>query len=226
MKKKIFIFLLLIPILSNAQPPHIVTRGTPTQPSYEVSHNTGKGRINIIGVVKLDTVINGNKKQPITENKKTRTNIFQNTHFEGNQIPNPVVPADNSIAVSNFVANNYVISVAIHSVNVYQTDGTLIYTKDLEDIYPTSGFIVSDPQIIWDSDKEVFYLSYVYYDFSNKKSRVRILGGPSSNVSTWILGEFDGDLDLDGISDNSWSDYPRIGISKNEVYITTELYDY
>jgi len=137
--------------------------------------------------------------------------------FEANGIDGSV-PEDNHIAVSNA---GEVFSVVNSNVSMRESDGTLIRNRTIESFTGTlaPGQFKFDPRTIYDPISDRFIFTCLA---GNNSQTNRIIVGFSeegSVNSTWNMYEFTGNPR----GDNTWSDYPMISITENELFLTLNL---
>lgn len=162
-------------------------------------------------------------------NKSTTVSLLQlkspviGNNFSGNDIGTST-PLDNSIAIAN---NGWIVSVTNSILNIYKADScensgisiplTTYFEKYFDDIGP-----VFDPHVIYDLTADRFI--FVCITGTNEPAKSKFLIGFSKsnnpNDGWWPYTASGNPFD-----DNSWVDYPNIGISENEMYLTGNLID-
>jgi hypothetical protein len=138
--------------------------------------------------------------------------------FEGNPFYNSV-PNDNSLAVSN---DGMLMSAINTSIYFFDTNNdTLLKTVQLSTFSDTLGLVTDqyDPKLLYDPDADKFIIVYLA-GFLDSTSNV-IVGFSQSNdpLGLWNLYYLPGNP----ISDTSWSDFPAIAMTENELFITVNL---
>ena len=129
-------------------------------------------------------------------------------------------PLDNTVAISN---SGVIVAFVNHKIGYYNTSGTLTYSADLYAFINDATLVnnVCDPKVIYDNqaDKFIFYAQTC--DATSANSFV-IIGFSVSNDPTagWNISEFTGNP----LGDASWFDYPKIGISNDELFVTGNLF--
>lgn len=144
---------------------------------------------------------------------------FVGTNFEGNW---SVLshPPDNSIAISNA---GRIVSVNNDGVEYYNTSGSLLFTENWSDFIndPSLTAMIYDPVIQYDSQEDRFVMA-VLHGFTSATSQVLVLFSKSNNPSDgWNVYKLSGNP----LNQGTWFDYPKIGVSAQEVYVTGNLYD-
>lgn len=140
-------------------------------------------------------------------------------HFEGNWSLQ-AHPPDNSIAVSNA---GVVVSVNNDGVEYYDASGQLMYVDFWADFVNNSQLNSSiyDPVVLYDSEADRFVMA-VLHGTQPATSRVLLLFSQSNDpLNGWHLYQLPGNP----LNNNTWFDYPKLGVSSQEVYITGNLYD-
>lgn len=131
-------------------------------------------------------------------------------------------PADNTMAISN---GGSIIACINSRVGVYNTAGTQIGVWDLGVFFNFSGSGVVndfyDPNVIYDpgADRFVFTCSV---GRQAADSRVCVAFSQSNNPAGgwWIYF-----LSGNPLNNGCWWDFPRIGVSTSEVFVTGNLYN-
>ncbi len=145
------------------------------------------------------------------------------TNFLGNTLVTGT-PPDNTIAISN---GGKIISIDNSSMAFYNDNGSAVMTNELHEdwlddvsaaINVTAGLF--DPRVIYDpvADKFIFI---ILHGSSSSSSKIIVCFSQTNNpAGNWNVYELDGDP----FNDGSWLDYPHIGISENDVFITGNLF--
>ena len=139
--------------------------------------------------------------------------------FEGNLF-NGGAPPDNSLAISN---GGLIVSAVNANVIVYNTTGSLLWFGSFWDIFknPALTEIIYDPIVMYDSEADRFVFIAIH-GFSSVKSKVLVAFSKSNNpVEGWYTYELSGNP----FNNNCWLDYPKLGISNNEIFITGNLFN-
>lgn len=129
-------------------------------------------------------------------------------------------PLDNNIAISN---GGIIVSVSNSTLEVDDSTGTNFYFNTiLTLINDTSISSVCDPVVIYDkgADRFIFYCQEC--SGTSAGSRMLVLFSKTNNPATggWWYYKLPGNV----LNDASWADYPKIAISNNEVYISSNLF--
>ena len=131
-------------------------------------------------------------------------------------------PNDNTIAISNACT---IVSCVNSNINIFNSSGVLQRAVDLYDFFNYFSFTIPqnicDPKVVYDPNSDRFILFSQVCDGIAANSKLLVAFSKTNNPSSgWWLYSFTGNPRNDG----SWFDYPRMGISNNEVYITGNLY--
>lgn len=151
-----------------------------------------------------------------TRSKKSVPRPFQLRNFDGNAYNG--IPNDNHLAISNA---GTIISVINSTMVVYDEDGNKIEATSLNSF--TSELNISqrkyDPRVMYDPAEDKFVL--VCLAGRTDSTTHIVLGFSQTNDPTgnWNLYEIPGNP----LDDTSWSDYPMLSISDQELIITMNL---
>ena len=155
--------------------------------------------------------------QNIPQQKKTRGSAPNPTVFKGIQgNTSSSVPNDNDIAVSN---NGTVVSVVNSNMSVYNDTGKLLVNKrSLTSMTAAVGNYtwISDPRVIYDPNNDRFIL--VCFSGNLSTESVILVGFSQTNdpAANWNFYTLNGA----SFNDSTWSDYPIISISDQDLFIT------
>ena len=196
--------------------------------SYTISSNKPPKSDSILAIKKAKEAAkqaslnanNDNQNEEASGNQKTTLGTPTiGVNFQGNYGGGR--PSDNTIAISN---GGMIVSLENSNLAYYTESGTYLNSMSLVDFYnsPTLSTSLCDPKIIYDSgaDRFIFFSqvcdgvqsnSYVLMAFSKSNN-------PNANGWWWYK------LTGNPLADNSWFDYPKIGISTNEVFVTGNLF--
>lgn len=132
------------------------------------------------------------------------------------------VPPDNTMAISN---GGYIVSAINSRIAIYNTSGTELATATLYSFFKgANNNVVNDfydPVVIYDSGSDRFvFVCLVGRHSSN--ARVLVAFSKTNNpTQAWYQYYLTGNP----LNNNCWTDYPRVGVSNNEVYVTGNLYN-
>jgi len=155
-------------------------------------------------------------KEKVSGNK-TITPVVA-TNFAGNKYAG-FLPPDNTMAISN---GGLIVTAVNSNIEYYNTSGTLLYSSSFDNFFndPTLTSSLYDPVILYDSGADRFFM-VVLHGNSSSTSKVIVCFSKTNNPSNgWWVYKLTGNP----LNDASWFDYPKIGVSNNEVYVTGNLY--
>lgn len=130
-------------------------------------------------------------------------------------------PMDNHIAVAN---NGLVISVVNTNIRIYNENDSLLQSRIMSPGFFDDASLTStifDPRIIYDPQNDRFIL-VVLHGSSAATSKVLVCFSKSNtpHIEGWNVYKLNGDAFANGL----WFDYPNIGISNEELFITGNLF--
>jgi hypothetical protein len=128
-------------------------------------------------------------------------------------------PPDNSLAISN---EGIIVAVANSTIEYKNESGSNLYSSTFEEFFNDNTLTSTpfDPVVLFDSEWERFIL-VVLHGSTAATSKVLICFSQSSDPRDgWNYYQLTGNP-LDG---NDWFDYPKIGISSNDLFITGNLF--
>jgi hypothetical protein len=157
----------------------------------------------------------GSKKKSVQQNAEKPLVL---TGFEGNLFDGSV-PLDNDLAISN---NNMLVSVANSTIYMYDMNlDTLVKNISLEAFADTLGLSgnMYDPRIIYDPKQDRFIMVWLSGSSSDNSHIVLCFSETNNPLDHWYLYALPGNP----LSDSSWTDYPQIAITDEELFITANL---
>lgn len=141
------------------------------------------------------------------------------TQFFGNNF-NGGIPNDNNIAVS---AAGAVVSVTNTRMYMYNASGMLLTWTSLQAFSNGAAGVKSntkfDPKITYDPDNDRFVLVYLNGGSPSTSQIVVCFSQTNDPTGNWNIYAFNGN-----VGGGVWSDYPSIGISTDELFVTTNLF--
>ncbi len=140
--------------------------------------------------------------------------------FEGNNYGSGV-PNDNTMAISN---DGIVISAINTNIIFYDTKtDSLLKTISLMAFTDTLSGVAShqyDPKVIYDYQQDKFILVYLAGSNGDATSHVIVAFSTTNNpMDDWHLYAVEGNP----FNDTSWTDYPALSLSEDELFITGNL---
>lgn len=144
------------------------------------------------------------------------------TNFKGNS-HNGSIPPDNSMAISN---GGIIVSVVNTNIDYYDASGSLLYSSPFTDFFNDSTLIgnnIFDPRVLYDSEADRFIFVVLFVNKKLSLSKVITCFSKTNNpIDGWWVYNVTGNP----LNDGSWFDFPQIGISKNDLFVTGNLWDY
>ncbi len=135
-------------------------------------------------------------------------------------VNNGSTPMDNHMAISN---NGIIVSVSNTILEIDDSQGTLLYYNDLVSFFNVSSIQdACDPVVIYDNQQDRFILFFQECSGTAAGSKLCICFSKSNNPANdgWWKYAITGNP----LNDGSWFDYPKMGISTNELYISGNLF--
>lgn len=161
----------------------------------------------------FESMQNYNGKSANTLNKTAVPQPVQLKGFKANITQG--TPNDNDIAVSNA---GIICSVVNTNMNILNDTGKVLSSRTLSSIAKgiTNLNRTYDPRVMYDPEADRFIL--VFMQGSTSQDTRIIVGFSQTNdpALNWNFYTIRGNL----FGDSSWSDYPIISISKNELFLT------
>lgn len=135
------------------------------------------------------------------------------TNFAGNVTQG--TPNDNDLAISN---GGFVISVVNSNLNIFDSTGRNVLSRTLSVFANILGSLnrTYDPRVIYDPESDRFILVFLQGSTS-ADTRIIVAFSQSNNpTQKWNFYTIPGNV----TGDSSWSDYPILSLSKQELFIT------
>ncbi|MBT3648688.1 MAG: T9SS type A sorting domain-containing protein [Flavobacteriales bacterium] len=145
------------------------------------------------------------------------------TNFLGNSVVSST-PPDNCMAISN---GGKIISSDNNTLEFYNQNGSVILNDEthedwFDDIAPNLNLYsgIFDPRVIYDPVADRFIL-VILHGSNYTSSKILVCFSTSNDpLDDWNVYEFSGNA----LNDGSWFDYPQIGISDKDLFITGNLF--
>ena len=154
------------------------------------------------------------KIAPVPENKGNLQRPNLKINFEGNRYPSGI-PNDNHMAISN---SGYIVSSVNTTIAVFDTTGNIVKTWSFDAFSDTLKIKAGkyDGRVIYDPDADRFIVVFLA-GFADSTSNAIIGFSQSGNpTATWNLYKLSGVP----LNDKTWSDFPMISITKDELFLT------
>lgn len=153
-------------------------------------------------------------QEEINQDFNPYLNPTLNRNFQGN-VNNGSSPLDNSVAISN---TGKIVSVINTSIEFYDENGVRTYTNSIENFFGNSSIVnVCDPLVVYDSgaDRFVFFAQECSGEYANTQLLICFsqTNDPNGKWNNYMITG-------NPVKNNTWFDYPKVGLSTNELYIT------
>ena len=125
-------------------------------------------------------------------------------------------PNDNTIAISN---GGRIISMMNEYVGIYNRNGAKLNFYTLNEFFNFSGSLC-DPKVEYDPVADRFF-AYIQACGSVHDRIGFAFSSTNDPNGSWHIYEFDSDA----FGDNSWSDYPKVAINRDEVFVSVNLFE-
>jgi PKD repeat protein len=189
----------------------IVNTGGPNNYSDEMQElKAAKNSLKLTSAVGIgnDRMANRRDNEPVVDK-----------NFEGNELVGGT-PPDNTIAASK---GGLIISVDNSTIEYYDTNGTVLLSRrkhaDFFNDNTLTGKIF-DPRVLYDSRVDRF-IYVVLHGSSSTTSQVLVSFSKTNDPRDgWHTYKFDGTF----LNNGTWLDYPSIGVSTNELYISGNMF--
>lgn len=170
-------------------------------------------------------------------NPMLRTGVYESSNAEGSNVTTPVVhrnfqgnaysfsaPNDNTLAVSN---GGYLISAINTNIYFYDLNKDSLLKSVTLNVFCSDLTGISshqyDPKLIYDPDQDRFILVFLAGSSSDTKTNIIVAFSETSDVlGKWNLYTLPGNP----LNDTSWTDYPAIALTRDELFITGNLLNY
>jgi hypothetical protein len=166
------------------------------------------------------TKLNNPLTQQANENNLSNSsqNLILGTNFQGN-IFNGGAPPDNTIAIAN---NGNIVSVINCNVAYFNNNGNQLWTGSFWELFndPTLTELIYDPIVLYDSQADRFVMIAIH-GFTSATSKLIVSFSKTNNpIDGWWIYKLSGNP----LNNSCWLDYPKLGISNNEIFITGNLF--
>lgn len=140
-------------------------------------------------------------------------------NFNGRILGGSGTPNDNNMAISN---SGISMSVINSSVSIYNSSGDQLLFRTLRSF--VFGQLPNlnrtyDPKVVYDPMRDRFILVFLQGTSSNDTRIVTGFSKTSDPVGEWKFYAINGNP----FNEDTWSDYPIIGISEKDLYITVNI---
>lgn len=151
-------------------------------------------------------------KSALTVDPTIGTNFEANWSIVG-------TPPDNSMAISN---SGLIVTANNDGIEYYNSSGSFLYFDYWSDFFNDNTLTATlyDPKVIYDSGSDRFVL-VVLHGSTASTSKVIVCFSKTNNPQNgWWTYKLTGNP----LNNNCWFDYPALGVSNNEIYVTGNLF--
>ncbi len=211
---------------AHATPPTAVVRNASVTTAWGTkvvrisAHNHGLPEVNATKDAKLAAKLasaSGGKPEYQHGAPKAVTPQVGN-NFEANWSTQQT-PPDNSMAISN---SGWIVSTNNDGILYYGTDGTASFGAFWNDFFNGQGLNANiyDPKVLYDSGSDRFFMVVLHGSNADNSKLLLCFSQTNNPNDGWNIYQLPGNL----LNNNCWFDYPNIGVSNNEVYLTGNLF--
>ena len=124
-------------------------------------------------------------------------------------------PNDNDVAISK---GGFIVSVVNSNINIYNDTGRFIVSRTLANFARSLGTLnrTFDPRAIYDPIADRFIVVFLQGSTSADSRVITAFSQTNDPTKEWNFYTIPGNT----FGDSSWSDYPIISLSNNELFIT------
>jgi hypothetical protein len=162
-----------------------------------------------------------NNKVASTATKTRSNNVIKGKNFIGNKL-RAHTPSDNTIAISK---RGIIVSCDNDQLIFTDTNGTILVDKFLWNDYLDSAsnllYGKYDPRVVYDNNSDRFIIVILHAPVDPNNNSI-IVGFSKTNdpQNGWNIYNLPGNV----FNDTSWVDFPNVGINKNELFITLNMF--
>lgn len=128
-------------------------------------------------------------------------------------------PPDNSMAISN---GGWIVSTNNDGILYYNTSGTASFGAFWNDFFQGQGLNANiyDPKILYDSGSDRFFMVVLHGSQASNSILLWCFSQTNNPNDGWHIYQISGNQ----LNNDCWFDYPCIGVSNNEVYLSGNLF--
>ncbi len=197
-------------------------------------HTTNRWPVRLQNMENEDNIFPAvkNMKEKMLAEKKKSSAIIANkieangqvtpvlsTNFSGNQFDGSY-PSDNTIAISN---SGKIVSVINSNICYFTTTGTNTFSQDVTQFTndnSVSSFLF-DPKVLYDAGSDRFFMVMLAGYTAGNSDILLYFSKTNNPTDGWWYYTISAGVN----GANAWADYPNIGVSNNEVYVTVNQFD-
>lgn len=182
------------------------------------SHEHGSAKVQMIKDSKLPAKINSFKPSDGVESYSRAVYPEIGKNYEANWSIEST-PPDNTMAISNA---GIVVTANNDGIEYYSASGSFLYFDYWSDFFNDNTLNASlfDPKVIYDSGSDRYVLIVLHGSNANTSKVLVCFSKTNNPVNGWWVYKLTGNP----LGNNGWFDYPALGVSNNEIYITGNLF--
>ncbi|MBK7426271.1 MAG: T9SS type A sorting domain-containing protein [Saprospiraceae bacterium] len=176
----------------------------------------GSPQVRAIKASKAD--LKANSYNPQEEQQGRASDPIIGASFEANWMEEGT-PPDDAMAISN---GGKVVTANNDGIEFYNANGQFLSTTKWADFFndATLTGAIYDPRVIYDSGTDRFVIA-ILHGSSAATSKLIVCFSKSNDPSSgWWYYKLSGNP----LNNNCWFDFPSLGVSNNEIYVTGNLY--
>jgi hypothetical protein len=164
---------------------------------------------------KLASIANG---KPIAAGSPKTVQPQVGVNFEANWSTQQT-PPDNSMAISN---GGWIVTTNNDGIEYYQNNGNGSFGAAWADFFSGQGLNANiyDPKVLYDSQADRFFMVVLHGSEAGNSILLLCFSQTNNPNDGWNVYQLTGNA----LNNNCWFDYPGIGVSNNEVYLTGNLF--
>lgn len=181
--------------------------------------NPGLPEVNAIKDAKLAAKLASSMPgEPAPEGSMKSVVPVVGTNFEANWSTQQT-PPDNSMAVSN---GGWIVSTNNDGIVYAQTNGNIAFGAFWPDFFQGQGLPANiyDPKVLYDSQADRFFMVVLHGSDASNSILLWCFSQSNNPNDGWNIYQISGNA----LNNNCWFDYPSIGVSNNEVYVSGNLF--
>ena len=159
-------------------------------------------------------------KQEADRTKRSRSRAIDaptaTKGFQGNRPDG--VPNDNDLAINR---NGTIVSVTNSRISIFDTSGQRLERHSLEAFADTLDIEGNkyDPRVEYDPEADRFVIAYLNGTLDTTSHIIMAFSASADPRDDWNLYSLPGDA----VDNGSWSDFPAMALTKDEVFLTVNL---
>ena len=182
------------------------------------SHEHGSEKVEAIKESKWPLKINSYKPSNGVESNSRAVYPEIGKNYEANWSIEST-PPDNTMAISNA---GIVVTANNDGIEYYSASGSFLYFDYWSDFFNDNSLNASlfDPKVIYDSGADRYVLILLHGSNANTSKVLVCFSKTNNPMNGWWVYKLTGNP----LNNNGWFDYPSLGVSNNEIYVTGNLF--